>query len=42
VWPIVYLDVIRVKVRQDSRFINKAVCLAAGVNLDGIYEVLGL
>ena len=30
VYPIVYLDAIRVKVRQDNRVINKAVYLAAG------------
>ncbi len=42
IYPIVYLDAIRVKVRQDGRVINKAVYLALGVNLDGIKEVLGL
>jgi len=42
VYPIVYLDAIRVKVRQDGRVINKAVYLAIGVNLDGIKEVLGM
>ena len=42
VWPIVYLDAIRVKVRQDNRAINKAVYLAVGVNLDGLKEVLGM
>jgi len=42
IWPIVYLDAIRVKVRQDNRVINKAVYLAVGVNLDGLKEVLGL
>lgn len=42
VWPIVYLDAIRVKVRQDNRVINKAVYMAVGVNLDGLKEVLGL
>lgn len=42
VWPIVYLDAIRVKVRQDNRVINKAVYLAVGVNMDGLKEVLGL
>jgi len=42
VWPIVYLDAIRVKVRQDGRVINKAIYLALGVNLDGLKEVLGL
>ncbi len=42
VWPIVYLDAIRVKVRHDNRVINKAVYLAVGVNLDGLKEVLGM
>ena len=42
IYPIVYLDAIRVKVRQDGRVINKAVYLALGVNLDGIKELLGL
>ena len=42
VWPIVYLDAIRVKVRQDGRVINKAIYLALGVNLDGLKEILGL
>jgi len=35
-------DAIRAKVRQDNRVINKAVCLAVGVNLDGHKEVLGM
>lgn len=42
IWPIIYLDAIRIKVRQDNRVINKAVYLAVGVNLDGLKEVLGL
>jgi len=42
IYPIVYLDALRIKVRQDNRVINKAVYLAVGVNLDGIKEVLGL
>ena len=42
VWPIVYLDAIRVKVRKDNRVINKAVYLAVGVNLGGLKEVLGM
>jgi len=42
VYPIVYLDALRVKVRHDGRVINKAVYLAIGVNLDGLKEVLGL
>jgi putative transposase len=42
VYPIVYLDAIRIKVRHDSRVINKAVYLAIGINMDGIKEVLGM
>lgn len=42
VYPIVYLDCIVVKVRQDKRVINKAIYLALGVNMDGHKELLGL
>ena len=42
VYPIVYLDAIVVKVRQDGRVINKAIHLALGVNLAGHKELLGL
>lgn len=42
IYPIVYLDAIRVKVRHEGRVINKAVYLAIGINLDGIKEVLGM
>ncbi|KDA60377.1 transposase, Mutator family protein, partial [Escherichia coli 2-011-08_S1_C1] len=33
VYPIVYLDCIVLKVRQDSRLINKSVFLALGINI---------
>ena len=42
VYPIVYLDCIVVKVRQDKRIINKAVYLALGVDLEGQKELLGM
>jgi len=42
VYPIVYLDCIVVKIRQDKRVINKAIHLALGVNLDDQKELLGL
>lgn len=42
VYPIVYLDAIVVKVRQDGRVINKAIHLALGVNLQGQKELLGM
>lgn len=38
-YPIVYLDCIVLKVRQDNRVINKSVFLALGVNLEGHKEV---
>lgn len=41
-YPIVYLDGIVVKIRQDNRVITKSVHVALGVNLDGHKEVLGL
>lgn len=41
-YPIVYLDGIVVKIRQDNRVINKTVHVALGVNLAGRKEVLGL
>lgn len=42
VYPIVYLDAIRVKVRHNSQVINKAVYLAIGVTKEGVKEVLGM
>ena len=42
VYPIVYLDCIVVKIRQDKHVINKAVYLALGVNLEGHKELLGM
>lgn len=41
-YPIVYLDCIVVKVREDKRVINKAVYLALGVNTEGCKELLGM
>jgi len=41
VYPIVYLDALRVKVRDDGLIKNKAVYLAIGINMEGLKEVLG-
>lgn len=41
-YPIVYLDCIVVKVRQDNTVLNKSVFLALGVNMDGHKELLGM
>jgi transposase-like protein len=42
VYPIVYLDCIILKIRQDKRVIKKAIYLALGVNLEGHKELLGM
>ncbi|MDZ7660946.1 IS256 family transposase [Thiohalophilus sp.] len=42
IYPIVYLDCIHIKIRQDKRVSNKAIYLALGINLDGQKELLGL
>ncbi|WP_330178558.1 IS256 family transposase [Candidatus Vondammii sp. HM_W22] len=42
VYPIIYLDCIVVKIRQDKKVINKAIYLALGVNMEGHKELLGL
>ncbi len=42
VYPIVYLDCIVLKVRQDSRVINKSAFLAPGINIEGQKELLGM
>ena len=42
IYPIVYLDCIVVKIRQDRKVINKSVHLALGVNMEGHKELLGL
>ena len=41
-YPIVYMDAVRVKVRDNGHVSNKAVYLALGVTMDGIKEVLGM
>jgi len=42
VYPIIYLDCIVLKIREDKRVINKSIYLALGVNLEGQKELLGL
>jgi len=42
VYPILYLDALQVKVKDQGRVSNKAICLAIGVNMQGTKEVLGL
>ncbi len=42
IYPIVYLDAMVVKIRQEGRVINKAIHLALGVNMEGQKELLGM
>ena len=41
-YPIVYLDALMVKVRDEGHIQNKAIYVVLGVNLEGPKEVLGL
>ncbi len=42
IYPIVYLDALVVKIKDDKQVVNKAVHMALGVNLDGQKELLGI
>ncbi|MBF2076943.1 MAG: IS256 family transposase [Synechococcales cyanobacterium T60_A2020_003] len=41
-YPIVYFDALRVKIRHEGRVVNKSIYLALAVNLSGSKELLGL
>jgi putative transposase len=42
VYPMIYLDALVVKIRDNGHVRNKAIYVAIGVNMQGIKEVLGL
>ena len=42
VYPVLYLDCIVVKVRENKRVINKSIFLALAINTEGMKELLGL
>jgi transposase-like protein len=42
IYPIVYLDCIVLKIRENKRVINKSLYVALGINLEGHKELLGL
>jgi putative transposase len=42
IYPIVYLDCLVVKVREESRIVNKSVFIAIGITMEGLKDVLGL
>ena len=41
-YPIVYLDALRIKGRSEGHISNLAVYLAIGINVDGLKDVLGM
>jgi transposase-like protein len=42
IYPVIYMDCIYLKIRQDKQIINKAVYLVLGINLHGHKELLGI
>ncbi len=42
IYPILYMDALRVKIRDGGHVLNKAVHVAMGVNMEGNKEILGL
>jgi len=42
IYPIVYLDAVRIKVKHNGQIITKAVYLAIAVTMEGIKDVLGM
>ena len=42
VYPVIFFDALRVKIRDEGSVRNKAVYLAVGIRLDGTKEILGL
>ena len=42
VYPLVYIDFIRAKVRDNGQVVNRTVYLAIGIALDGVKDVLGM
>ena len=42
IYPIVYLDGIVIKARQDKQIIRKTMYIALGINFEGRKECLGL
>ena len=42
IYPIIFLDALMLKIKENKQVINKAVYLALGVNLDGQKELLGI
>ena len=42
IYPIVWLDAIHYKIKENNRYVNKAIYTLLGLNIDGKKELLGL
>lgn len=42
VYPIIYLDAIVIKIKENNQIINKSLYIALAVNMDGNKEILGM
>lgn len=42
VYPIVFMDAVHFKVREESRIVTKAIYVALGVTMEGMKDVLGM
>ena len=42
IYPIVYLDAVRIKVKHNGQIVSKAVYLAIAVTMEGVKDVLGM
>jgi putative transposase len=42
IYPILFLDAIRVKSRENGQVLNKAIYLVIGINVEGMKDVLGM
>ncbi|MGV0433338.1 IS256 family transposase, partial [Corynebacterium sp. 20_84] len=41
-YPVIFLDALRVKIRDGHRVVNKSCYMAVGIDIDGIKHILGL
>ena len=41
-YPVIFLDALRVKIRDGHRVVNKSCYMMVGVDMDGIKHILGL
>ncbi|MFW3346637.1 IS256 family transposase [Aliarcobacter butzleri] len=42
IYPFVWLDAIHYKIKDDGKYVSKAVCTVLGVNMEGKKDILGL